>query len=393
MKIENFTELCILRKRALKFFKDYNFVAKRTARYEEEYEFTLDDIVNFKNIVTNRINKSKTDATKNKYLKISTYLDFLTNFVNYTYKNKTDFYTYFYPYEDRYFSSKGVKFTCNRDVYDLYYNLTGEKLLHEFKLNDIQSKKYSSSYYVEEYKNLKELTEELKQEKNSFEKLIENLENKDFSNVQFFKIYKDFYHWDADKIIELVNQNKFKDCKLFSVMTDYYNGVQFSEGHGRDFSYWYEFYEKGVEFYASKDFKIEDREYGLQELADLQKDGVITIVGVFSGKQLDDDERMKRMRRYIKYKNCETYNLIDNGRQSLGYISQYYTEDKIKEIDEKYPSIIQTIRENLSVEQLKFDYKIYMTYFNKALKNIREEFKKRIIEQKCKEEAKNQIEM
>ena len=55
MKIENFTELCILRERALKFFKDYNFVEKRPTWSEEEYEFNLNDLVNFKKITIQKI--------------------------------------------------------------------------------------------------------------------------------------------------------------------------------------------------------------------------------------------------------------------------------------------------------------------------------------------------
>lgn len=369
MKIDNFTQLSTLRERALKFFREYNFVEKRPTWSEEEYEFNLNDLVNFKKITIQKIKNSKTQVTKNKYLKIESYLDFLTDYIKFTYKNETDFYLNLYPYRDKCSSAAMISFTTNRDVYNLYYNLTGQKLLHEFALDKLVSIIYSSSYYVNGHRDLKNLIKVLMVEKCNFEKLIKNLKNSDFSNVEFFNIYKNFYKWDTYKIIELANQSKFKESKLFRVMTDHYIYFTVSEGRGKDFSYWNEFYEKGVEFYASKDFKLENREYSLQELAQLQKNDLISVVGTFYGKKLTDEEYKIR---YIKYNDCKVDPLTNEIQNSL-YELVNSTIEEMEKIDKKNPIIIQTIRDNLNFEQLKHDYKIYIDYFKKTVKNIKEE--------------------
>lgn len=218
---------------------------------------------------------------------------------------------------------------------------------------------------VYNFKDLMSYANDIKQQKLDFEKLINEFET--LSNKKFFYLYKQFYQWDNTEIKKEYHKGIFKNPVTHIVKTDDVVSLQHTEGHGRDFSWWYVWYNCAYEIIAEDNTVFENRIYTKQELAELASQNKIIVNNTVIpyGEELNSDKAImiaKQMRE-IDLKSVS----LDMGFNTY---QQYLKLEDINRMYKQNKPAFERIRDEFTKEILINDYKKYMIEYNRVKKEI-----------------------
>ena len=212
-------------------------------------------------------------------------------------------------------------------------------------------------------KKLLEFAEGLQQQKENFERIS----NQTLTDVEFFEIYKEFYRWDPTEIAVEISKQQFKNPKTTRIKTDDVSSMVRQEGHGRDFSWWTEWYNVKYDVVTESNFKFEDRVYTKSEISVLvrQKKVMVINTDIMYGERLNDQVAYSHKKRLDKI-NVQPTKL----HHKFDYFGYALDSKDIEVLYEANPEAFAVIRKSLTPQQLAQDYKKYMREYNKAIKLI-----------------------
>jgi len=253
-------------------------------------------------------------------------------------------------------------------------NSTFEETNYVFDLDERLVTEYDRQTMTESIENLK-------REKEKFEYLVERFDTLD--DKDFLKYFKSFYNWDFYKLLTCCIL-KDKTAKQAIVKTDDYVSVQVSEGSGRDFGYWNEWYRAAYRIAYDSSLEIGKRVYKIQELSDLCKQGKIAVLqkGIAYGEEIDSE---KAYSIHCKLADIKLNNYSLNYGFSLK--SRYISDDVLSKMYSENALAFETLRADVTKEEMQKDYERLCAEADKKIKFI-----DKVIEKKfCKTKQNKQI--
>ncbi len=255
-------------------------------------------------------------------------------------------------------------------------NSTYEDTSYVFDLNE---------HVIAEYdrQTITETIENLKKSKERFGYLVEHFDTLD--DKEFLKQFKYFYNWDFHKLLACCIL-KEKDTKQAIVKTDDFVSVQVSEGSGRDFSYWNEWYRSAYRIAYDSSLEIEKRVYKVQELSDLCKQGKIAVLemGIAYGNEVPS-EKAYPIHCKLAAIELNDYSLHYGFALKAGYIS----EDKLNQMYSENALAFKIIRADVTKEEMQKDYESLCAEADKKIKFLAKVFEKRFCKTKQKKQNKS----
>ena len=200
--------------------------------------------------------------------------------------------------------------------------------------------------------------------KNAFELLIKNFDV--LSNKQFFDLFKKFYSVSTDEIKEYIVTKTIKNPKQYTIKTDDIAGGVYTEGHGKDFSWWTEYYHVAYVVMAEDGSLDENRIYTKQELRDLVKSKKVIVMDADAyGDELDLKEVQPMLNNLMKIV------VPDIIPKKFDYYF-HFDEQQSESFFDKHKALFNLIRKDISKEQLLEDYNKFMKEFTRIDSEIRE---------------------
>lgn len=211
---------------------------------------------------------------------------------------------------------------------------------------------------------------QLKDEREQLKTLIEKFDTLD--DVKFLESLQTFYRWNSDEIVaQYGNKFLFNNTVEQNVKTDDLVCLQMSEGSGRDFSYWPEWYHVEYKIACDESLKLEDRVYTKAELNELCKANKIAVLSTCAhtyGEKVDESLAIKAKKQLDEIA-LSGFQLNDG---FYGY-KVVLTEDDIKEMCQENPKAVKLIREDITKEDLSRDYATLCQETKKQLALIKNE--------------------
>lgn len=222
---------------------------------------------------------------------------------------------------------------------------------------------YINSYYNSFTYIKKEFTE-LLQLKKMFEEFIQNFNS--LSNLDFFEKLTTFYLVDINNLKQNISCCLFKNPKKYSIKTNDICEILKDEGHGRDFSWWTEYYQAEYDVYSENKSLDPNKVYTKQEIKDLADAKKIIIINKHSyGNEIKPTKTRIEQLKKIEIFSFLPYNF------KLYFEHNHMNSTAKTNIFEEYKQIFDLIRNNISKEEVIEDYKKFIDVYNKHMLNMK----------------------
>lgn len=257
--------------------------------------------------------------------------------------------------------------------------LIKERGIFELDIRKVNGEEIKKSAYVSDYlrrgdiNKILEYGSKILNSKRMFKRLIN--EYKTLSDKEFFYLSDRFYSWKEDEIINALCKNEIPNPVEYVVKTTDIINIRVEDGHGRDWSWWTEYYYTRYKLTADESIKIdEEKVYTKQEIADLVNTGKVIAekTHVAYGKDLGDlgYKKSKELNK-IRIKNPAELS-YEFSCHNFSYTKRSEDRDieELNKISRRNRKALKVIHQYLTKEKLLKDYKEYLEFYNISKRDV-----------------------